>query len=73
MTASLVNVAVTLVLGAVLVGVGRWAVVGADRLTPPRMGDDERDRRVRTVRRGGWVCVVVGTALPVAAIVMTVI
>lgn len=57
---------VTLILGVTLVVVGRWAVRGADRLAPAPMAEEDRHRRARTIRRGGWTCLVVGVLLAIA-------
>jgi hypothetical protein len=46
--------------GALLVLIGEWGVRHVDTLVPVELGEDERDRRQRVVRRGGRTCQVVG-------------
>jgi len=46
--------------GALLVLLGEWGVRRVDVLVPVELGEDERERRQRVMRRGGRTCQVVG-------------
>lgn len=52
----------TLVLGLLLGGpllvLGRWALRDDAPAVPTGTRPDDRDRRLRAARRGGWACVV---------------
>jgi hypothetical protein len=65
MTGALV---VQLVMGAGLVLIGWWGRTGAAGVVPGSLGDDERARRERVIRRGGIACVLAGALLMVAGI-----
>lgn len=58
-----------LLLAVALLALGRWALRGGGSTAVAGVGAAERDRRLRTIRRGGWACVGAGAVVGVAGVV----
>ena len=59
---------VLLAFSAGLLIFARWGWTHAEGLVPAYFEEDDRWRRIRTVRRGGVACGVAGAVLAVAAV-----
>lgn len=62
------TVLLVLMLAATLAALGRWGRVNGAVLLPAFLADDERERRLAVVRRGGAACYVGAIAMSAVAV-----
>ncbi|MCF7550722.1 hypothetical protein [Pseudonocardia sp. WMMC193] len=67
-----VNVGGSVLLGVIALLIGTWGVRNAGALVPASLPEQTRHSRERTLRRGARTCQVVGPALALAALALTV-
>ncbi|TCK26275.1 hypothetical protein [Pseudonocardia endophytica] len=68
----LANGGILLVMAVALAALGLWARGNVENLVPAQMSGEQRDKRVRVLRRGGITCLVVALVFVAVAIAVAI-